>query len=142
MVRENFRLLAGVIAAHPGRLVNGRTRLQKTIKLLQRLDLPTDYSYTIHFYGPYSEGINADIRLLSTIGLVEETVQPGREGEPRYKITAKPEAVLAELQPFQRHIDRMANAELTVLELAATYDMFRESGADHEEALGRLRRKK
>jgi hypothetical protein len=34
---EQERLLAAVIAAHKDRQVTGRTRLQKTIKLLQRL---------------------------------------------------------------------------------------------------------
>jgi len=34
------------------------------------------------------------------------------------------------------------DAQTVVLELAATYDAFREEGADHEEAIERLRRKK
>ena len=42
MKTGNFWWLAGVIAAHDGRRVVGRTRLQKTVKLLQRLGLPTD----------------------------------------------------------------------------------------------------
>jgi len=33
----------------------------------------------------------------------------------------------------------MEQTELTVLELAATYDTFREMGSDHAEALTRLR---
>ncbi|KKL80241.1 hypothetical protein LCGC14_2006760, partial [marine sediment metagenome] len=43
---ENYRWLAGLIAAHPERKVVGRTRLQKEVKLLQRCGFPTDYSYT------------------------------------------------------------------------------------------------
>ena len=31
------------------------------MKLLQRLALPTDYRYTIFFYGPYSDGLFRDI---------------------------------------------------------------------------------
>ncbi len=46
---EKFRWLAGAIAAHPDQQIAGRIRLQKTIKLLQRLDFPTDYSYTLIF---------------------------------------------------------------------------------------------
>ena len=61
---EKFRWLAAVVAAHPEHKVVGRTRLQKTVKLLQRLGAPLDYDYTIHFYGPYSEGVQADIGLL------------------------------------------------------------------------------
>jgi len=36
----------------------------------------------------------------------------------------------------------MEETELVSLELAATYDSFRELGADHDEALLRLKRKK
>ena len=47
---EKFRWLAAVIAAHPGHKVVGRTRLQKTVKLLKQLGAPLDYDYMIHFY--------------------------------------------------------------------------------------------
>src|SRR5207253_2439929 len=69
---EQERLLAAVIAAHENHQVVGRTRLQKTIKLLQRLGLPTDYGYMNFFYGPYSEAVQTDIRLLAHQGLVSE----------------------------------------------------------------------
>ena len=141
-MKERFRWLAGVIAAHPHRDVYGRTRLQKTVKLLQRLGLPTDYSYKIFFYGPYSEGLHAEIGLLESLGLVEEEPQTSREGVPYYVLRAKPEAVLPEIKPYQRFIDTMDAADAVVLDLAATYDIFRGMGSDHKEAIQRLRRKK
>lgn len=101
MKPEQFRWLAGVIAAFPGRRVVGRTRLQKTVKLLQRLGLPTDYSYTIHFYGPYSEGVNSDLRLLEQLKLVHEQSFASTEGIPYCILTATQEAILPEMQPFQ-----------------------------------------
>jgi hypothetical protein len=79
---ENYRWLAALIAAHPGRKVVGRTRLQKEVKLLQRCGFPTDYSYTIHFYGPYSEALQADIGLLGAFGLADETPDVSKEGNP------------------------------------------------------------
>ena len=48
----NFWWLAAVVAAHDERRGVGRSRRQKTVKLLQRLGLPTDYLYTMFFYGP------------------------------------------------------------------------------------------
>ena len=142
MNQERFRWLAGVIAAHPNRDVFGRTRLQKTIKLLQRLGLPTDYTYTIHFYGPYSEGVQADIGLLERLELAEETERLGQDGIPYYVIHGKPEAVMEEIVHFQHYIDTMSDVTAVVLELAATYDAFRQMDSDHNEALQRLRRKK
>jgi uncharacterized protein YwgA len=135
--------LAGVIAEHSGRRVAGRTRLQKTVKLLQRLGLPTDYLFTIFFYGPYSEGVLSDIRLLNQLGLVSETALPVAEGAtPAYELRAREDAILVEMERFRPALRRIEQAELVVLELAATYDAFRETGSGHDEALKRLRHKK
>ncbi|HHL39548.1 MAG TPA: hypothetical protein ENJ37_03480 [Deltaproteobacteria bacterium] len=140
---ERFRLLAAVIAAHPGRQVIGRTRLQKTIKLLQRIGLPTDYDYMLHFYGPYSDGLQAEIGLLEHLGLVEEKSCLSADDRPYYVIKSKPEAALKEVEEkFGDAIKLMAQADPVVLELAATYDAFREAGMTHEQALANIRRKK
>lgn len=142
MAQERFFLLAGVIAAHPNHEVYGRTRLQKTIKLLQRIGFPTDYSYTIHFYGPYSEGLQAEIGLLEAFDLVKEDVEQTKDEKACYVMHASPEAVTPEIKPFRPAIDKMSKADPVVLELAATYDSFREMGSSHDEAMLRLKRKK
>ena len=143
MKTGNFWWLAGVIAAHEGRRVVGRTRLQKTVKLLQRLGLPTDYLYTIFFYGPYSEGVFRDIQLLVELGLIAEEERAAQEGgTPYFVLQASPEAAMPEVERWAGEIRQMEQAELVVLELAATYDAFREMGSAHAEALARLRHKK
>jgi uncharacterized protein YwgA len=139
---ENYRWLAGLIAAHPDRKVVGRTRLQKEVRLLQRCGFPTDYPYLIHFYGPYSEALQADIGLLEAFGLVVETADVSKEGNPYYILRAKATAALPELHKFGGQIKLLNEAPPVVLELAATYDAFREAGSNHEEAIERLRRKK
>ncbi len=136
-----FWWLAAVIGAHEGGQVIGRTRLQKTVKLLQRLGLPTDYLYTIFFYGPYSEGVFSDVRLLEQLGLVKETERSTPEGAYLYAAQATT-TDLPDVERFRPAIRRMEKADAVVLELAATYDAFREMGADHTEAVERLRRKK
>ncbi len=144
MKTERFRLLAAAIAAHPNRQVVGRTRLQKTIKLLQRLGFPTDYDYMLHFYGPYSEGLQAEIGLLEHLGLLKEKVGYTSDGlRSYYIIEAKPEAKLDEVEDkFGETIKVIASTESVVLELAATYDALREAGMTHEEALDIVRMKK
>ena len=77
MLIEQFRWLAGVIAAHDDRRIVGRTRLQKTIYLLQRKGLPTDFDYSLHFYGPYSEGLNTGLRVVKQLDLVREEARAG-----------------------------------------------------------------
>jgi len=144
MPTENYRLLAALIAAHPKHEVVGRTRLQKTVWLLQRLGFPTDYPFTIYFYGPYSEALQAEIDLLDAIGLVDEESHISHEAIPYYTIRAVGNTHLQEqeIAKFRRAIDTLAETDLTLLELAATYDAFRELGCDHSEALARVRRKK
>ncbi len=139
---ESYRWLAGLIAAHEGRKIVGRTRLQKTVKLLQRRGFPTTYGYTIYFYGPYSEELHSGLRLLDSFGLVSEEEHLAQDGTTYYTITATEDAELADIEPYRPLIDRLAQTDLIVLELAATYDAFRELGCDHDDAMRRLRRKK
>ena len=145
-MREKFRWLAAVIAAHAEHKVYGRTRLQKTVKLLQRLGAPLDYDYMIHFYGPYSEGVQSDIGLLDNLGLVAEQECAKQDGSSYFVLRATdaaiPLAECDEMKKFLPAIKIMNAAEPVVLELAATYDAFREMGNDHTTALERLRRKK
>ncbi len=139
---EKFRWLAGVIAAHPNHRVEGRMRLQATMLLLQELGLPTDYGYRRFFDGPYSEGLYADVGLLVHFGFVEQT-RKSDDGETFwYALTASSEAVLPQIKPFQKYIDVMQAASPHVLELAATYSIFRAQGDGHSEALEGVRRKK
>jgi len=140
---EEYRLLAAVIAAHPHGEVIGRTRLQKTVKLLQRLGLPTSYGYTIHFYGPYSEDLQSDVTLLENVSLAREEPRTTKAGDNTYYVVKA--AALADrtlVSDLQPKIDILAKEDPVVLELAATYDAFREEGNDHGEAMRRLKRKK
>jgi len=143
---EKYKWLAAVIAAHPDHKVVGRTRLQKTVMLLQRLGAPMDYDYMIHFYGPYSEGVQADIGLLEAFGFIREE-RHNRPGSPPYFVlkatdAAKKLAELPEVKKFDAVIQIMNKADAVVLELAATYDAFRAMGEKHTSALARLKRKK
>lgn len=140
---ESFRTLAAVIAAHPKGEVVGRIRLQKTIKLLQRLGLPTDYLYSIHFYGPYSEDLHSEVSLLNNLEMIQEKAQPTsyRDGVV-YTMKATDSADAGLVAGFKPAIDIMAATEPVILELAATYDTFRQHGNDHATALERLRVKK
>jgi len=74
--------------------------------------------------------------------LVQETEESSCDGNPCFVLVATPEAELENVADFRGAIALLHNAPPVVLELAATYDAFREQDADHEEALQRLRRKK
>ena len=148
MNQEKFRYLAAIVAAHPEKRIYGRTRLQKTIKLLQRLGLPTDYDFMNYFYGPYSEGIQFDIGLLKEFGLIRESIHEKKgssekQGNSYYIIEATDKCQQMEIdKKFQDAINTLAKKNTDVLELAATYVAFREMDSDHKDALERLKRKK
>jgi hypothetical protein len=141
MLIEQFRWLAGVIAAHPGRKVFGRTRLQKTVFLLEELGLPTHYDYSLHFYGPYSEGLNAELRLARQLDLIKEERRTGEEND-YYVYQASEDAALPNLAPFLPALQAIQATPDVPLELAATYHAFRLLGYDHPAALDRLHWKK
>lgn len=142
MAIENWRWLAAVIAAHPNREVVGRTRLQKTVWLLQRLGLPTDYVYSLHFYGPYSEEVKTDIGLAERFGLITETAKRAMDGTEYFVLSANVFHTLPDIQPFRGFLELMAAESPIVLELAATYDAFRKMGLNRETALKNLREMK
>ena len=64
---ELLLLLLGLV-----RKVEGRTRLQKMIYLLEeRGILDLTYNFVPHFFGPYSSDLQNDVNLLASLGLVE-----------------------------------------------------------------------
>ncbi|HET6401870.1 MAG TPA: hypothetical protein VFH95_10775 [Candidatus Kapabacteria bacterium] len=142
MAYESFRWLAAVIAEHQNKTVEGRLRLQKTMKLLQRLGFPTEYSFSMYHYGPYSEGIQSDLSLLSSAGVIEEKERRYNSGGVRYDIIFNREIPLPKLDHFQEPIKILEKAAPVTLELAATYLAFREYGLEDDDAIEALKDKK
>lgn len=69
-------LIAQILKASGGRIV-GRIRLQKMIYLLQQLGLGSDFKFSYHHYGPYSEEASTAVQRAAAIGkLIKETETP------------------------------------------------------------------
>ncbi len=82
---------------------------------------------------------------MESLDLVEEEERQTADGLPYFIIKAKKGAALDEddIKPFQKYIDIMSKIkDQVILELAATYDSFRERNYDHEKSLDLLNRKK
>lgn len=138
---ENYRWLAGVIAAHPERRIETSSQLQNTVKLLQYIGMPTDYHYMKLFHGPYSEGVQADLSLLTTLGLIKERKERKRTASSR-SYEASEKAILKEMDQYSEEMKAIGHVNLAVLDCAATYLAFRELGLSDEEAVGSVCRKK
>ena len=139
---ENANWLTSVVSAHPNHEVVGRTRLQKTICLLQRLGMPTDYEFSLHFFGPYSEDLKADVGFCEQLGLLQERAACALDGSEYFIVSTRQSEWQPGFEPFTRYVNLFSQMNPTVLELAATYDAFREMGLSHEDAIQRLRAKK
>ena len=119
--------------------VDSRKRLQKSIYLLQHAGCPLQFSYILHYYGPYSFELAGLIDQLDGAGIINETAVSG--GVVRYKsaITSRGEKVLknfektkdgkqtmAKITPFTPRFKDLNEEDPWVLELAATIAYFYE----------------
>jgi uncharacterized protein YwgA len=57
-----------------GEVIEGRTKLQKMVFLLEKMHgISFSYHFTPYFYGPYSSDLQTDVDYLVSLGLVTET---------------------------------------------------------------------
>ena len=76
------------------------------------------------------------------LGLVTEEEYETHEDNSRYKFVAGEQAALEEFSQFNGYVEAFEKVNPVILELAATYDAFREKGDDHAKATAKLRKKK
>ncbi|MCJ7655465.1 MAG: hypothetical protein MUO97_09265 [Dehalococcoidia bacterium] len=121
--------------------VDSRKRLQKSIYLLQRADCPLQFSYILHYYGPYSFELSGLIDQLKGADIIDESSEATGFGNIRYrsKISQKGKPVLENFQrsktgrrvyeqikPFISRFKDLNQENLWVLELGATVAYFYE----------------
>ena len=143
---EREEVVAALLKAAGGELI-GRVRLQKAAYLLDRLGLESGFRYSYHHYGPFSRDLDNAVADAKAFELVEEEFERRQVDGARYsifrladdnfespvKISQLDEAVLA------GHLQTFANANVTVLEVAATANWLveQEKREDWREALRR-----
>ncbi|MCH7559097.1 MAG: hypothetical protein IIB56_16820 [Planctomycetes bacterium] len=121
--------------------VDSRKRLQKSIYLLQRADCPLQFSYILHYYGPYSFELAGLIDQLKGADIIDESPEQTGFGGVRYRseISQKGKRVLenfqksktgkevyGQIQPFISYFRDLNEEDPWVLELAATVAYFNE----------------
>jgi uncharacterized protein len=133
-MKEREDIVTAIVAAAGGKLI-GRVRLQKTVYLLDRLGLNSDFEYDYHHYGPYSRDLDNATADAKAFNLIEEEFDHrARDGAMysifRLKGEAKKEA-FGNLKPGRAEelVNLFTRTNVTVLELAATVDwLWREEG--------------
>ena len=121
--------------------VDSRKRLQKSIYLLQRAGCPLQFSYILHYYGPYSFELAGLIDQLKGADIIDESPEQTGFGGVRYRseISQKGKRVLenfqksrtgkdmyGQIRPFIPIFEKLNQEDLWVLELAATIAYFYE----------------
>ena len=148
---EREEIVAALLKASGGQLV-GRVRLQKTVYLLDRLGLESGFDYDYHHYGPFSRDIDNAVADAEAFELVEERFGRRQLDGARYSIFKLTDegyelpAMIGQLDEveLQRFLQRFQDANVTVLELAATANWLveEEEQDDWQEALRRRKGRK
>jgi uncharacterized protein YwgA len=134
-----------VIAANGGKIV-GKTRLQKTVYLLQKLCNAEAYSFEYHYYGPYSAELANDIDTASCMGVVKTSERHGYYSMPYvvYETEERKAApVFGDTALVKKRLRELESVNAIVLELAATWIFLKDEGGmgrtEIEEALRSLK---
>lgn len=76
-------IVVGIVALNAGRLV-GKTRLQKTVYLLEKCDMNAEFDFGYHNYGPFSVDVAQATDFAVAQGRMTETPQPGYHEVPYF----------------------------------------------------------
>lgn len=122
---EREEHVAAIVDAAGGRLVS-RVRLQKIAYLLDQLGMESGFNYQYYHYGPYSRDLDNAILDAEAFGYIEEEFERRQSDGARYSVFNSKKVpqsdVFGHLDASKaRHIiRRLADSNVTVLELAAT----------------------
>lgn len=111
--------LPSLISAAGGEVV-GKVRLQKLVYLLDQLGLESDFSFSYHHYGPYSEDLADAIEEDVIFRRVEIETRRRGDGVPFFVFRSQSHSTAAFSPKIASAIKAMQLRSAMVLELAAT----------------------
>lgn len=116
MSHPTAKHVAAIIGA-VGEIV-GKTKLQKTVALLELSGLGPGFSFSYHLYGPYSEELSSAVDRAILLGLIREDEKVAAWGG-RYSVFHAERATL-ENASADELVRKASRANSVVLELAVT----------------------
>jgi len=141
---EHWKILEHVIHLNDGKLV-GKTRLQKTVYLLQAAGIDLGFDFEYHYYGPYSEEISENMEFSEYSGHLTVDEEFGYNSVPYTVFSLKEPPGIDEDKERDnsiRHVlEFLKDCPTVVLELTATLHFLEHDGyADQAEKELRLRK--
>lgn len=124
---DYFSAVAELIALNGGRLV-GRTRLQKSVYLLQASGINLGFDFDYHHYGPYSEELASAARDAEVLGMVDVEWRVSYGNEYAIFRSHVPVSDFPNFDKASELLKTLGKYDATVLELAATADFLRKNG--------------
>ncbi len=138
------KLVADVITLNGGSLV-GKTRLQKTLYLLEQRGMGSGIDFDYHYYGPYSEGLTQATRWAELEGLLTEEEDVASSGDlySTFRARTEPDESVGQLnkEEVSSYLRVLKNYNGIELELAATIHYLQNHGYD-ESAINETRARK
>lgn len=119
--QEQAGLVAGIIQAAGGSLI-GRTKLQKTVYLINAAGWESDFAFRYFHYGPYSETLAEAMENARLLDLIKESKGSTNSGNPYfvYETVSEPEQAIVFEEPIKCLIKKAGKANAIELELATT----------------------
>ena len=145
-MRDQTELVVALIAANDGEIV-GKTRLQKTVYLLDACGLDSGFEFDYHNFGPFSSDLAHETDAAISLELIGSKELPGFHEVPYTVFTSVPGVTVKDLDAFkisdpQEKLDLLEQYSAIVLELASTLHYFKKKIGAREEIEHRVRRLK
>lgn len=132
-------LITALINLNGGTLV-GKTRLQKSVYLLESFGIELGFDFDYHHYGPYSEDLSNASKDAETLGFLEVEWRSAYGNE--YAVYKSHSQAEANLPPATAAVLKtLANYDAVTLELAATADFLQKNGYSSDPWTETVRRK-
>jgi uncharacterized protein YwgA len=134
-------IVVGIVSLNGGELV-GKTRLQKTVYLLENCGLEGEFDFTYHNYGPFSREVEEATEFAVISNRIEQNKKLGNHGIRYFEFISKEEAPnkLGNLdgEMIQESLKSMGGYSSIELELAATIAFLNNSGLDRDLVDGKV----
>ncbi len=141
---DQMDLVVELVAANGGEIV-GKTRLQKTVYLLDACGLGSGFEFEYHNYGPFSSDLAFETDASVATGLLKPEERRGFHEVPYvvYRTDAEPPTRIGALdaEVVLEKLGVLKGYSAIVLELAATIQYFRDLG-DSDKINDRVRQLK
>ncbi len=138
------RIVADIVALNGGILV-GKTRLQKTVYLLEQCGLGSGIDFDYHYYGPYSQDLTQATRWAELEGLLSEEDNITSSGDlySTFRAKSPSEPIIGQLnkEKVSEYLSVIKNYNSVELELAATIHYLQNNGYE-ESAIDETRSRK